>query len=309
MHEEKNPPSHDEIDMPVIGVSAEEPLSYGAAALVVQLKGLGVYPVLLPHNAEKTEEYLNKIDGLAVLGNPNDIDPLDYGQERHPQSVIPDTAAYRQRMEFEKRLVEKALEKKIPLLGVCGGMQRMNVGGGEEERGSLIQHLPQSPVMHLNDAQPYTPLQFIKLLEGTVLRGMAQGGKGYFAPISAVLPEGVILENSLHHQAVGKIRRGFRAAAIAPDGIVEAIEPDPQGAYAHQWAYGVQWHPEVATSPFSRTLIAGFAGAARDYNKAHATPHVLTDAVPSSVIEKIREGSDAIERLFEGKSPATQLSA
>lgn len=280
--------------VPIIGVSGNDPLaSYGISAMIAQLKAQGAYPVILPHDSARAGALLDGLDGLVVLGNPCDIDPADYGQE-NARSQVPDSQEYRNRMAFEKVIVEEALQRKMPLLGVCGGMQRMNVGGGEGERGTLHQHIEG----HMEADNPFTPIQFIRLEEDSRLAALAKGVKGYFAPVHAELPDNVILENSLHHQAVDKIREGFRSAAVAPDGIVEAIEPSPDGKFAGQWALGVQWHPEVATSPVSQVIVKNFVSASSAYNKGHAHKHHLEALIPSSVIHAIAQGKDSILSLF-----------
>lgn len=286
--------------IPIIGVSGNDPLSsYGTSAMIAQLKALGAYPVILPHDEKRAVSLLEELDGLVLLGNPNDIDPKEYGQEREKHTLVPDSDEYRDRMAFEKVIVEMALEKKIPLLGICGGMQRMNIGGEEGKRGTLIQHIDG----HMVADNPFTPIQFIRLEEGSRLAEIAKGIKGYFAPVHAELPENVILENSLHHQAVGKIREGFRSAAVAPDGIVEAIEPASGGKFADQWALGVQWHPEVATSPVSQAIVRNFVAASCAYNQEHTHKHNLEALIPSSIIQAIAQGKDSILNLFAEAMP------
>lgn len=293
-------------EIPIIGVSGPEALSYGTAAIVAQLKAQGAYPIILEHDTSKVQDYLGMLDGLVVLGNRYDIDPKDYGQEKHPKSIVPDTEEYTRRMRFESAMVEAALASKMPLLGICGGMQRLNVGGGKAEQGTLIQHVPSDPIKHDHVAWPYTPVQCIKLLEGTRLRALAQGAKGYFAPIHVELPEHIILENSIHHQAVGVLRKGFQPAAIAADGVVEAIEPAPGGHYDGQWVLGLQWHPEFGTSPVSQRIIEAFAQATKEYDRGHAHRHDLTQIMPSAIITLVAQGKGAIARLFDGVEPLTQ---
>ncbi len=298
--------------MPIISVSGSEPLSYGTAAIITQLKSQGVYPVMLDHNCDRVPEYLDRLDGVVVMGNRNDIDPQDYGQTRQDGTVVPDTQDYRDRMAFESALVEGTLKRGVPLLGVCGGMQRMNVGGALGERGTLRQHLPESEGkffdQHMRLDMPYTPIHFVKMLKGTRLAEIAENVPGYFAPVHTKLPHGIIMENSLHHQGIGALRKGFRPSAITKDGLIEAMEPDPNGPYAGQFALGLQWHPEFGTSPVSQRIVQVFASETQRYKRQEGTAHT---SLPEWVIPKCSLASLAmhppeISRLFDGVGPLTQ---
>jgi putative glutamine amidotransferase len=161
-------------------------------------------------------ELLARIDALVVNGG-TDLDPARYGAQPRPGGQAPD----RRRDAFELGLVAAALERGVPVLGVCRGMQLLNVVLG----GTLIQHLPEVTELEHDVHEPYaTPVHGLRVERGSGLAAALGGTRG------AV--------NSVHHQAVDGLGDGLRAVAWAPDGTVEAIE-DASGRLR-----GVQWHPE-----------------------------------------------------------------
>ena len=181
----------------------------------------GAIPMVIPVVTDKRvlEEQLNIIDGLIISGG-YDIDPLRYNEEPHPLlgQIFPE------RDEFEFTLVKLAMEKEIPVLGICRGHQVLNVVNG----GTLYQD--------------------ISLKEGSSLKHI-QGGHGSVVShkinveknsmLYEILGESSLV-NSLHHLAVKDIANGFKVSAISTDGVIEAIERT-QGSFA----MGIQWHPEV----------------------------------------------------------------
>jgi putative glutamine amidotransferase len=182
----------------------------------------GGAPVVLPPDPEWTDDpdaALDGLDGLLLCGGV-DVDPATYGAERHPETDEPDA----ERDAFEIALARRALERDIPFLGICRGMQLMNVAAG----GSLIQHLPE----HLGHQEHrHTPGKFgdhpVELEEGT-LAALAAGETRHAS-------------KSHHHQGIDRVGEGFRVSGWSrEDGLAEAIEaPDKR------FALGVQWHPEV----------------------------------------------------------------
>jgi putative glutamine amidotransferase len=213
---------------PWVEDSALVPVHYVEA---VQRAG-GRAVLLVPDADDATDpaEVLELVDGVVVTGAAGDVDPARYGTERHPEThpVAP------LRDDFELALARAAAERGVPLLGICRGMQVVNVAHG----GSLVQHLPEV-VGHATHAQ--TPGAFgrhdVRLEPGS-LAARAVG-----AERTAV--------RGYHHQGVDALGEGLRASAWSAldDGIVEAVERPGEGFHL-----GVLWHPEEDES--SRVIAA-----------------------------------------------------
>lgn len=203
----------------------------------------GAIPLLLaPIDADDVDEVAAEtvaaLDGIVITGGP-DIDPAAYGQAPHPETGVPRT----QRDAWELALLEAALERDVPVLGICRGAQLMNVAHG----GTLIQHLPEAA-----GATDHRD-------------GVARFGSTRVSLRTDALP-GSILGAQLdvscyHHQAIAALGSGLSVTGRAPDGTVEAISVD--GA---DFAVGVQWHPE--TDRELRLFAALAAAAARRGNAA-----------------------------------------
>ncbi len=275
---------------PTILVSAGSADSNSITAMMAMVRATGAQPMLITNHAQRmsdkndamfaaqVEADLAKADGVIVMGNNSDIDPLDYNspfKDPHTKSEA-DTPEGHARAKYEYALLAAAVHNKTPVLGVCGGMQRLNVLLG----GTLDQHVPDK-VGNNHHAQqdehipPYIPVEFVQIGEGSTLSKIADGIPGVYAPTSQPLPPGITMENSMHHQAVDKIGTGLRvsAASIEPERsdvrIVEAIEADPNGKFKDQFLMGVQWHPEFGASDLSPKLLKHFTNKAREYGKAH----------------------------------------
>jgi putative glutamine amidotransferase len=193
------------------------PRSYAAA-----VQRAGALALLLPPAdegaASAPDLLLDRVDGLMLAGGA-DVDPSLYGAQPHPELG----PTWRERDEFEIALALRALERGMPVLGVCRGMQVMNVALG----GTLIQHLP-DVVGH--DEHRHTPGSFgdheVRLEPGSIAAAAA-GGKR-------------VLVKSHHHQGIGELGRGLIATGWSADGeLIEAVEAPEQ-----PFALGVLWHPE-----------------------------------------------------------------
>lgn len=204
----------------------------------------GGLPMVLPYSDDPAVIgcYLDRISGLVVTGGAFDIPPEAYGEQPR-EGLGPIKAA---RTAFETELLKRALERNMPVLGVCGGMQLLNVVMG----GTLFQDL-RTECEHAREheqkhdrAQPQHP---VEIKEGTLL--------------AEVCGQGQLMVNSTHHQAARKVGDQVLVSAVSPDGVIEAIE-----ARNHPFAVGVQWHPEllVQTMPVHLGIYKGFVGKARE---------------------------------------------
>ncbi len=205
----------------------------------------GGLPVLVAHgDASVAAAYLALCDGLVITGGAFDIEPERYGEARRPGlgRLKPSRTA------FEWALCEAALAARLPLLGVCGGMQLMNVVRG----GTLWQDLPADVGASHEQPEPKdVPSHDVEVVPGTLLAGLVGPG-----PLPA---------NSTHHQAVREPGAGVLVVGRAADGVAEAIElPDAP------FALGVQWHPEaLAARGDARhaAIYRGLVAAARDQRR------------------------------------------
>lgn len=195
----------------------------------------GGIPVVLAPPEEGTEideEVLDVLDALLLAGGA-DLDPQTYGAERDPET----TGFRRERDEFEIVLARGALERELPVLGVCRGMQLLNVARG----GTLDQHLDDLE-LHLHTPGSFTDHEV--LLEPNSLAARAVGAER-------------IEVRSHHHQGVGRLGEGVRVSGRAePGGLPEAIELDDR-----RFALGVLWHAEEERES---KVISALAGAARE---------------------------------------------
>jgi len=203
---------------------------------VAQAGGLSV---LLPHEPERAGDYLALLDGLIVTGGAFDVDPALFGASTKHETV----SLKARRTEFELAICNAALAKNMPVLGICGGEQLLNVALG----GTLIQHIPDEIRNALPHEQPNPrtePGHTVAIAPNTLLRRVTQ------------LTEMPV--NSAHHQAVKDAAPGLIVDAVAPDGVIEGIE-DPK----RRFVLGVQWHPEYRLSEGDTRIFAAFIEAAR----------------------------------------------
>ncbi len=234
---------------PVIGLTldSEAPGGYSKypwyalrenyCAAVLQAGGL---PVLLPHEPEAAEVYLDGLDGLVVTGGAFDVDPVHFGaEERHATVTTKD-----RRTAFEIALTRAALARDLPILGICGGQQLLNVVLG----GTLIQHIPDEVPGALAHEQPNPrdePGHGVAVMPGTMLH--------------RICGTEALQVNSAHHQAAKDLGPGVTVNALAPDGVIEGIE-----FAARRFCLGVQWHPEYALSAGDEAIFGAFVEAAAD---------------------------------------------
>lgn len=199
----------------------------------------GATPIALAHEPDAVAPYLDLVDGLVIIGGDFDIDPALYGGGKRHETVT----LKERRTAFEWAITEGAIARKLPVLGICGGQQLLNVVLG----GTLIQHIPdevQSDIAHEQPNDRREPGHAVRVHRNTLLH--------------AILGVERIEVNSAHHQAVAEAAPSCLVNAHAPDGLVEGIEL-PQDK--HPFCLGVQWHPEYHVSPADTALWRAFVAA------------------------------------------------
>ncbi|WP_246140135.1 gamma-glutamyl-gamma-aminobutyrate hydrolase family protein [Protaetiibacter larvae] len=183
---------------------------------------------------------LDGLDGLIVTGG-KDVDPARYGQQPHPTTDAPRP----DRDAWEDALLTAAIARELPFLGICRGLQLLNVARG----GSLIQHLPDVVGSTRYNAGGG---------RFTVNEVGIEGG----TRLAALLPEATLDVKSYHHQAVDELGEGLVVTARSDDGTVQAVELP-----GVPFGVAVQWHPEEDAAEDAR-LFAGLVDAARAYRAA-----------------------------------------
>lgn len=232
---------------PMIGINTDYRAVKGKTPYSVTHSGYydclltaGAIPVIIPPMAKEQDllPLLEMLDGV-ILGEGDDMCPVKQGLGPHPSiKTIPD------RREVADRLLCKLVQqRKMPVLGIGLGMQQLNVVYG----GGLYQHLPEDMPKSIphRDPQGGAHRHVVTIQKGTMLED--------------IYGEGEIRVNSYHHQGIRKLAPIFRAAALAPDGLIEAFEPREEGWFC----VGVQWHPQnEGQISLDTQLIEAFVGAA-----------------------------------------------
>ncbi|MGW0735449.1 gamma-glutamyl-gamma-aminobutyrate hydrolase family protein [Streptomyces sp. NPDC002851] len=189
---------------------------------LVQAAG-GLAAMLPPDDPERAAATVARLDGLVIAGGP-DVAPECYGAARDPRTGPPTP----ERDAWELALIDAALTSGTPLLGICRGMQLLNVARG----GTLLQHMDG----HTKDVGVFGD-HAVRPVPGTRYAAIV--------PAEDTVP-------TYHHQAVDQLGDGLVISAYADDGTVEAVELPGDG-----WVLGVQWHPEMGTDlRVMRALVA-----------------------------------------------------
>ncbi len=216
-------------------------------AAVVQ--GAGGVPVLLPALGEASVAALDHLDGLLLTGSPSNIEPHLYDGPAPPADNQIDPA----RDATTLPMIHAALARGLPVLGICRGMQELNVALG----GTLHQeiHKIEGRLDHRSDREGtqdhrYRKVHPVSLTAGGVLSGLS-GCDALFV-------------NSLHGQGIDRLADGLSVEAVAPDGQIEAVTMRSAG-----FVLAVQWHPEwsVADDQASAAIFAAFGEACREYRR------------------------------------------
>lgn len=230
----------------VFGHDAHLALDGYVQAVTQVIQGL---PLLLPAAGPAIDlpALIDSVDGVLFTGSPSNVAPACYAGP-----PLPDDAETDPRRDATTLATIPALVNAgVPVLGVCRGLQEMNVAYG----GSLHAAVHQLPG-HLDhrEGDPERPLP--QWYEDRHPVQVQPGGR-----LAQVLPAGEVVVNSLHHQGIDRLGQGLRVEALAPDGLVEAISVEGAPAFA----LAVQWHPEmrIDDSASARAIFTAFGQACR----------------------------------------------
>jgi putative glutamine amidotransferase len=233
---------------PVIGICAvkerarwafwDQTAHLVADTYVRAVQDTGALVVLLPVDSRDPQRLLDRVDGLMVIGGA-DLDPAVYGQERSEATEN----TYRDRDEFELALTRGALERGLPFLGICRGMQLLNVALGGTINQNLVAADGTNP--HRRIVGTFVGTEHDIDLDPGSLAARATGEEIHEARCH-------------HHQAIDRLGSGLVVTASARDGVPEAIELEGDDS----WVLGVQWHPEAGDK---RQLFEAFTEAAAQW--------------------------------------------
>jgi putative glutamine amidotransferase len=235
-------------------IAIPEPCSYDREysdrALFPYLRAVedaGGEAVIIPLNLPPAEiaRRINECAAVLLPGSKADVDPQKYGAERHPQTAQADSL----RDTADELLLQDAYNMRKPILGICYGLQSLNVW----RTGTLVQHI-ESQINH-SPKDKTAMAHEIAIEPGSLLA----------SEIAASREKPMIEVNSSHHQAAEVVGDGLRAVArSSADGVVEALEGTLPGHYV----LAVQWHPErsVDRDEWSRNLFRNFVSAARHWH-------------------------------------------
>jgi putative glutamine amidotransferase len=196
------------------------------------LSSCGAIPVGLSYDSDP-QQLVGRLDGLLVAGGSFDIPARFYTTEPdHPRN-----RPNEKRTQFEITLLKTALERQVPVLGICAGAQLLNVACG----GTLIQYLPDvipEGAVHQQVDRRHEGVHHIQLVSGSLLHQWS--------------PTPELMVNSNHQQAIDQVGQGLRICARSPDGVIEGVEA------IQSFALGVQWHPEFLVSPLDHIIFQSF---------------------------------------------------
>lgn len=218
---------------PLIGISTDiSPKRTAVNTAYVQsviLSGGIPYMIPVTDNVEILRQIVSRLDGIVFTGG-EDIQPMYYGDL--PYEKLEEVSPARD--TFDLMVLKMAADRNIPILGICRGLQLMNVAFG----GTLYQDLPTqhpSSVNHRQKESGTTPTHPISIIKESKL--------------AEITGQEVLQVNTFHHQAIRELAPGFKITAWAPDSIAEAIE-----AYPIRQMIGVQFHPEIFTAAGDTTM-------------------------------------------------------
>jgi len=197
------------------------------------IENLGGIPLPLLHTQLNIKEIFSLLDAIVITGGNFDISPSIYGKKNISSRSIKNN-----RTNFEIKICEMGLKKDIPILGICGGEQLINVCFG----GTLIQDINKLNIDTLNHEQTNPRSQTSHKVK-----------INKFSKLYKIIKKLTIKVNSAHHQAVDKLGKNLIISGKSEDGIIESIE-----SIEHKWCIGVQWHPEFLITNADKLLISNF---------------------------------------------------
>jgi putative glutamine amidotransferase len=213
----------------------QEPMFSLASRYCDAIQNAGGLPIIIPHSPSRTQisDLLQRVDGLLISGGGFDIDPSHYGEQ--PIANLGKIKAQRTFTEMES--IALGLQRDLPMLGICGGAQAINVALGGSLYQDIATQVPNAQEHQRNHSNGHT----IELLRGTLLH--------------KIFNRRTMKVNTTHHQAIRNPGKGLVINATAPDGLIEGIE-----STKHSFVLGVQWHPEVLAprSPEQRKIFSSF---------------------------------------------------
>lgn len=230
---------------PFIGITSRELNGGETSVQSVNFKRIvkaGGVPIIVPntYDQEMIEAYAHLLHGLLLTGGP-DIDPLLFDEE-----PIRDLGQITPRRDFlELEITKLFYEKQKPILGICRGLQVLNVAQGGTLYQDIYAQYDGKLLKHRQNAPSNYGTHFINIDKQSELYKIVEQEK--------------IRVNSYHHQAIKDVGQEFYVSSRSSDGIIESIESN-----AHPFAIGVQWHPEHLEDAPSDTLFAAFVKATRE---------------------------------------------
>lgn len=242
--------------------------SHYADAIHELCKGVSV--IFIPPVIQNIDVYADIIDGLLLPGLTPDIDPKYYNEKPIASGDLD-----KYRTEFEIKMINLFYKTRKPVLGICHGMQAINVAFG----GSLYQDIPTQLESNIN----HNPFE-----DGALFAHEVIVDNTYNVFSDLVGSNKTIMVNSVHHQGVKGLGQGLTAVAVSIDGLTEAIQMK-----SHPFLVGVQWHPEFRISKTDRRLIQEFCRAVKQ-----ETPQ----RVEASIVEQNDEVKPASESGKKRKS-------
>jgi len=246
------PPSR----LPVIGITADsseceqtgsrtnrEGLYSLASRYCDAIENAGGLPIIIPHFRSRAQirHMLRRLDGLLISGGGFDIDPAYY----HEQPIAKLGKINSQRTFTELESIAFGLDRDLPMLGICGGAQAINVALGGSLYQDIATQLPAAQ-SHQQDERSDKHGHVAEVSRGTLLYKICGRQR--------------LKVNTTHHQAIRNIGEGLTINAIAPDGVIEGIE-----SKSRSFVLGLQWHPEVLAQReiIQRKIFSFFVSACK----------------------------------------------